>query len=113
MPETVTVTLPVNENGSFELEITVAGDEAGFETKTEEFTVTNAQSFSECTPTAKGDTFFDGQNNECLTYYQCEKCNFVFECRQAWEQKETAKEFADGSKEYALEIMQPVNGQCG
>lgn len=108
----VSFNLPIKDNGDYEVEIITFGDEAGQDTKTIEFSATNAQVLSDCTTIERTETFFDETNNKCMTFHYCEKCSLSFECRLAWEQKEPAKTFLNGSKEYTVEEKAPVNGEC-
>jgi len=108
---TISFNLPIEDDGDFRLEVTAFGDEAGQDTKSFDFSVSNAQSVSECTPTTQDEPFFSSQENACLTKFNCEKCDLAFECRQAWEQTgETGLESA--SKGFALKTTPLQNGQC-
>lgn len=98
-------------SGNYEIETRVEADNAGFDTKSKDFNAVNAPG-SLCQATTKGETQFDSITGKCETSYYCSNCTLAFECKNAWQEKETNKNFETADAQHALSIEETVNGKC-
>lgn len=104
--------LPIKEAGNYLVEARVSGADSGSQLKKSEFSASGTIVASDCATSQKLETFLNETLNKCISRYTCTGCEYSFECAQKWSEQLPRHVFEESTKENALEITEPANGNC-
>jgi len=95
--------------GNYIVKIIANSEDAGFAEWEKEIIVEQSTD-TKCTATKKGKTILE--EGMCKTYYECEGCEFGYECASKWKEKGIETENAEVYANNIKIISQPINGEC-
>jgi hypothetical protein len=95
--------------GNYIVKIIANSEDAGIAEWEKEIFVEQSTN-TKCTATKKGKTILE--EGICKTYYECEGCEFGYECASKWREKGIETENAEVYATNIKVISQPTNGEC-
>lgn len=105
------IELPIEESGTYAVEIIAGAEEAGFDSVEKTFEAIGAASLCRAT-SQEGYATYNSELGKCRRKSLCSGCFYAFECRDAWMAAKAGRTFESAEPGFAYETTEAFDGIC-